>query len=402
MNKKIKILIVCQYYYPEQFLINQIAPELVKRGHQVTVLTGLPNYPSGIISEEYRHGLRRHEVLDGVEVIRCNEFGRKGGPLNLILNYMSFRYYGIKAARKLPAGYDVIFCYQLSPVSMLEPAIAYKTKYGVPILCYCLDLWPESVQAYVSKSNPIYTYISSYCKKLYQACDRIAVTSFPFINYLHSVNGIDLGKLCYIPQHADDSMLNLDMTTIPTGTINFMFAGNLGKGQKIETIIKAVAILKHRKGFVVHMVGDGTMRLKLEMLAQDLGVADKFIFHGNQKREKMPKFYAMADVLLITLRGNNAVGDTMPGKLQTYMTTGKPILGAINGAANQVIKESRCGACTNAEDYKGLAFIMASYIDNPSAYNECGENARKYFKEHFTFKVYMDSLEKELLALIKS
>lgn len=397
-----KILIISQYYYPEQFQINDIAPELVKRGHKVTVLTGLPNYPSGIIPEGYRHGKRRHEILDGVEVIRCNEFERKGGLLNLILNYVSFRYYGIKAAQKLPVGYDVIFCYQLSPVSILEPAMAYKAKYGIPILCYCLDLWPESVQAYISKSNPIYTYISSYCRKLYQACDRIAVTSFPFINYLHSVNGIDLGKLCYIPQHADDSMLTLDMTTIPIGTINFMFAGNLGKGQKIETIIKAAAILKHRKDFVIHMVGDGTMRHKLEILAHDLGVAEKIIFHGNQKRENMPKFYAMADVLLITLRGNNAVGDTMPGKLQTYMTTGKPILGAINGAANQVIKESRCGACTNAEDYKGLASIMASYIDNPSTYNECGENARKYFKEHFTFKVYMDSLEKELLALIKS
>lgn len=394
------ILIVCQYYYPEQFLINQIAPELVRRGHKVTVLTGLPNYPTGIVPDEYKHGKHRKEIIDEVEVIRCQEHGRKGGLVHLFLNYLSFIYYGIKATKSLSFSYDIVFCYQLSPITMLKPAIAYKKMYGVPIFNYCLDLWPESVQAYLSAKNPLYKLVSLYCKKLYQACDRIAVTSQPFIDYLHVVNGISKEKLCYIPQHADGSMLNMDLSRENTGVIKFLFAGNLGKGQKIETIIKAVAFLKNRKDFEVHMVGDGTMRLNLEALAHNLGVSDKLIFHGTQKREDMPKFYAMADALLITLRGNNAVGDTMPGKLQTYMTTGKPILGAINGAAKIVIEESKCGSCVKAEDAKGLAEIMEDFIKNPEKYSSCGQNAKFYFQKHFTFSIFMDSLEKELKSLV--
>lgn len=396
-----KILIICQYYYPEQFLINQIAPELVKRGHQVTVLTGLPNYPSGIIPKEYRHGLHRHEILNGVEVIRCHEHERKKGTLNLILNYLSFRYFGIKTVRKLSGNYDVVFCYQLSPITMLEPAVIYKNMYGKPILNYCLDLWPESTLSYFSESSLTYKYISLYCKKLYKSCDRIAVTSKPFIEYFQKINGIERYKLCYLPQHADETMLNLDTKAKHSNITNFMFAGNIGKGQKIETIVKATELLKNRKDFIIHIVGDGSMRANIESMVLALGLADKFIFHGNQKREDMPRFYTMADALLITLRGNNAVGDTMPGKLQTYMTTGKPIFGAINGAANQIIKESQCGACAKAEDYNGLATIMADFIDNPTTYAACGENARKYFRENFTLKYFMDNLEKELYSLVK-
>ena len=395
-----KILIVCQYYYPEQFLINQIAPELVKRGHQVTVLTGLPNYPSGIVPDEYRNGKKRHEYIDGVEIVRCEEHGRKGGPLHLLLNYLSYRRNGIKIAKSMPSGYDVVLCYQLSPITMLEPAIAYKKKYGTPILNYCLDLWPESAQAYLPKRNPLYKLISNYCRNLYASCDRIAVTSQPFIDYIHNVNNISIDNLCYIPQHADDKMLDLDMTSKDNGIADFMFAGNLGKGQKIETIVKAAAIIKDRKDFLIHLVGDGTMRAELEELARNMDVYDKFIFYGNQKRDDMPKFYSMADALLITLRGNNAVGDTMPGKLQMYMTTGKPIFGAINGAAKQVIEESKCGACVKAEDAEGLARIMSSFIDSPKVYSECGDNARNYFRKHFTFEVYMNRLEKELSSII--
>ena len=125
------------------------------------------------------------------------------------------------------------------------------------------------------------------------------------------------------------------------------------------------------------------------------------IFYGNQKREDMPQFYKMADALLITLRGNNEVGDTMPGKLQMYMTTGKPIFGAINGAANEVIKEARCGSCVKAGDYEGLAKLMKLYIEHPSDYLNCGRNAREYFKTHFTLDIYMDGLEKELESMAR-
>lgn len=391
-----KILIVCQYYWPEQFLINEIAPQLVKHGHKVTVLTGLPNYPTGIVPEEYKKG-KRDEVIDGVHVIRTYEKGRGIRKVDMIFNYMSFLVSASKKAKKLDK-FDVILCYQLSPITMLAPAIAYKNKYKLPILTYCLDIWPESAQAHIGKGK-LYGLIAKYSKNLYQKCDRIAVTSEPFISYMHEVNGIPTEKLVYIPQHANGEMIKCDLTAEDNGIVDFMFAGNLGKGQKIETIIYAASKIKDKK-FIVHIVGDGSMKVELEHLADTLGVKDKLIFHGQRSRDKMAEWYRKADALLITLRGNNFVGNTMPGKLQTYMTTGKPIFGAINGAAMQIIKEAQCGACVQAEDADGLAQIMIDYIDYPDKYSKCGENAKTYFKKHFTMDVFIDRLEKELKSLV--
>ena len=398
-----KLLIVSQYYYPEQFQINEIAPALVKRGHEVTVLTGLPNYPKGDIFEGYEEGRRREEIVDGVKVIRCNITPRRRDPVHLVLNYYSFARNGKKKALALDGDFDVVICYQLSPVLMLEPAVAYAKKHRVPLICYCLDIWPESAQGMLKMSRgPIYGYVKSFSRKLYMACDRVAVTSRPFIDYFETELGIDRSKMSYIPQHADTRLLDVDMRAEDNGIVDFMYAGNMGKGQTLDVLVRAAAELKGRNGFSVHMVGDGSKKEELEKLAEELGVKDKFIFYGNQKREDMPAFYKKADVLILTLRGNNAVGNTMPGKLQVYMTTGKPILAAINGAANEVIREADCGACVAAGDYKGLSEIMADYIDNPEKYSSAGENARKYFADNFTLETYMDKLEEEINETVKT
>lgn len=396
-----KILIVSQYYYPEQFQINEIAPELVRRGYDVTVLTGLPNYPKGEIYPGYENGQKRKEVIDGVKVIRVEEHPRKTGGKNLIMNYLSFYKNGRVAAKKLKNDYDVVLCYQLSPVTMLKPAVVYAKRNKKPLLTYCLDIWPESAKDHLN-IPVIYSAITALSKSLYRACDHISVTSRPFIDYFEDIIGFDRNKMSYIPQHADMSMLDIDFTAPDNGVTDFMYAGNMGKGQTLDVIIRAAAELKDRNDFFVHMVGDGSRKAELEDLSKELGVEDKIVFYGNQSRDAMPEFYKKADALLITLRGNNAVGNTMPGKLQMYMTTGKPILGAINGAANEVIKEAGCGKCVAAGDYKGLASIMEDYINNKEEYVDCGANARKYFLANFTLKKYCDDLEEQLKKLIES
>lgn len=387
-----KILIVCQYYYPEQFQINEIAPELVRRGHQVTVLTGLPNYPQGEIYSGYENGKKRKEIIDGVKIVRVEEYPRKQGAKNLFLNYLSFAQNGSKAIKGFSPDYDIVFCYQLSPVTMVYPAVDYAQKYKKPLLLYCLDIWPESAKDHMNIPF-VYEMIRQISKKLYQTCDHISMTSRPFIEYFKEAIGYEEAKMSYIPQHADEGMLSQNLDSEKNEIADFLYAGNMGKGQTLDVIIKAAAELKNRDDFLIHMVGDGSKRAELEELSRKLGVNKNVIFYGNQKREDMPTFYRKADALLITLRGNNAVGNTMPGKLQMYMTTGKPIFGAINGAANEVIEESGCGTCVRAGDYKGLAGLMEDYIEHPDKYSDCGEKGRSYFKDHFTLKNYMDSLE---------
>ena len=191
----------------------------------------------------------------------------------------------------------------------------------------------------------------------------------------------------------------MNMDAPDNGVVDFMFAGNIGKGQCADVIIKAAKILGKRNDYRIHMVGDGRMRKELEQMVIVAGLEKNVIFHGNQRREDMPDFYRMADALLVTLRGNNEVGNTIPGKLQMYMTTGKAILGAINGGGQEVINESHCGSCVPAGDYQGLAKLMKYYIEHPRNFSNCGGRARDYFKQHFTFDHYMSGLEKEMEKL---
>ncbi len=403
-----KILIVTQYYFPEQFQINEIAPGLVSRGHKVTVLCGIPNYPHGCVFKGYETSAeceqREQEYFKrtGVNVVHVKQHPRGHNLFSLLRNYFSFVKNSKAAVRKLPSDFDVVLGYQLSPITSMYAAVEYKMLYGTPLVYYTLDIWPVSAESILKNNkNPLMLPVARISRRIYKKADRILVTSRPFMDYLSRVNGIERERMGYLPQHAGDAMLSMDLEKeTQNGCIDFMFAGNLGKGQRIDVIVKAAAELGARVDYKVHIVGDGSMRNKLETMVQEKGLSNNVIFYGNQKREDMPLFYKNADVLLITLRGNNEVGNTMPGKLQMYMTTGKPILGAINGAANEVIKEAECGTCVCAGDYKGLADLMKSYIENPEKYKDCGFNARRYFEKHFTFEHYMIGLEKELQTLI--
>ena len=403
-----KILIVTQYYYPEQFQINEIAPELVKRGHEVTVLSGLPNYPKGVVFEGYSSAeslaLKEREYFEktGVKVIHVEQHPRGNNPFSLIRNYISFARNSKKTVRQMNKDFDVVLGYQLSPITSMEAALEYKRLYGAPVLIYTLDIWPVSAEGMLkSNRNPLMIPVKRLSRRIYQGADRILVTSRPFMDYLHRANGIDYDRMGYLPQHAGDGMINMDLRAEDNGIADFMFAGNLGKGQRLDVIVKVARILGKRKDYKIHFVGDGRMRVELENMVKECGLQDNVTFYGNQKREDMPRFYKMADALLITLRGNNEVGDTMPGKLQMYMTTGKPIFGAINGAANEVINDAKCGSCVNAGDYEGLAKLMRHYIEHPADYLNCGRNACEYFKTHFTLEHYMNGLEKELGNLVR-
>lgn len=401
-----KILIVSQYYYPEQFQINEIAPELVRRGHEVTVVCGLPNYPKGKIFEGYGTEDGRLKMEEeyfqrtGVKVIHCKNVPRGHNPVQLIRNYYSFAKESKKVVRMLSGDFDVVLGYQLSPISSMLAALEYKKLHGTPVVFYTLDIWPVSAEAMIhGKKNPIYWWVKSLSKRIYKGADRILVTSRPFIDYLNRKLGIPIDKLAYLPQHAGTEMLEMDLEAERNGIADFMFAGNLGKGQRVDVIIKAAKVLGVRKDYKIHLVGDGRMRQELEQMVKENGLEENVVFYGNQKREDMPSFYKKADALLITLRGNNEVGNTMPGKLQMYMTTGKPIFGAINGAAAEVILQAQCGSCVKAGDYEGLAQLMEFYIKHPKEHDVCGANARRYFKANFTLEKYMNGLEEELRRL---
>ena len=396
-----KILVVCQYYYPEQFRINDISEQLVKDGHSVTVLTGLPNYPMGVIPDEYRKGKKRKEVINGVNVIRCFEVGRKKGVVGMALNYASYMVSASFKALFLKKDFDLIFVYQLSPVTMALPAIIMKKRCKKPLYLYCCDIWPESMKNILPDENGmLFKIVKGLSSYIYSKCDRITVTSKNFIEYFTKVHSIPNDRVSYIPQHAEDIYLDLE-ASVNNDVVDFVFMGNMGIAQDIDCILDAAERIRHLSNFKVHFVGDGMCLDKSKQVVRDKGLGGIVVFHGRHPVEKMPDFYNMADACLLTLKADNLIGMTMPSKLQGYMAAGKAVIGAINGAAQEVISESGCGLCVDASDSLALADAMKDFIENPSKYNKCGENGRKYFKKYFTKERYMEKLKGEFDRLVE-
>ncbi|MFH2117472.1 MAG: glycosyltransferase family 4 protein [Bacillota bacterium] len=396
-----KILVISQYYYPEQFKINDICEQLVKNGYDVSVITGLPNYPIGKTPKEYRFGKKRKEIINGVKVSRCFEIGRKKGAFGLALNYLSFMLSATFKIIFLKKDFDIIFVYQLSPVTMAFPGVLLKKMTRKPLYLYSCDIWPESMKNILPNENGIiFRLIRRFSKYIYKRCDAISVTSKPFIDYFINVHNIPIDRISYIPQHAED--LNLEMNSDQIDDVtDFVFMGNIGIAQDIDCILNATEVIKDIPKFKVHFVGDGSYLEKSKLVVKEKNLDHIVVFHGRHQLEEMPKFYKIADACLLTLKADNLIGLTMPSKLQGYMAAGKAVIGAINGAAQEVIKDSQCGICVNAGDSISLSLAMKDFIINSENYKDSGKNGRDYFIKHFTKEIFMSRFEKILNELVE-
>ena len=397
-NTKKKILVICQYYKPEPFRISDICEEMVRRGHEVLVVTGYPNYPEGILYEGYGKGKHINEIINGVKIHRCYTVPRQTGSVKRLMNYYSYVVSSIQyvlskdcvASDKKP--FDVVFCNQLSPVMMADAAIAYKKKYKVPVVMYCLDLWPESLIAGgITRKSTIYKFFHFISKRIYRQMDKILIASRMFSNYLIDEFGIQSNTIEYLPQYAE-SIFEQIPPKKETGTFDFVFAGNIGEIQSIETIIKAAEMLKD-DSVTFHIVGGGTDLERVKKLSENL---ENVVFYGRKPLEEMPEFYEKADAMLVTLADDPVLSLTLPGKVQSYMAVGKPIIGAIDGEAKAVIEAAQCGFCGKAASAKELADNIKKFMSKETDRIALGQNGRKYYEMNFQRVQFIDKLE-ELL-----
>ena len=449
----LRILVVTQCFYPDIYAVNDIVEEMVKRGHKVTVLTGLPDYTTSKIPPEYRHGKRRHEHYKGADVYRVQTVARHHGPIWRSLNYLSFVVTGSLRAwtqdfTKTEAGFDVIYVWEVSPVTMAVPAIRLAKRYRKPLFLYCMDIWPECVKAMgITESNPAFPIIHAWSRLIYNACDHIAVSSKPFFAYLEKMNRVPLSRMSYLPQYADDALLLSDFTKQPDGHADFLFIGNIGKAQKLDCLIRAMSVFKKREEdssvahkVTLHIVGGGSDEERIRELAHRLGLTDRIRFYGPKPAAEAAQYYKKADVCVLTLDGSTQIGDTLPGKLQTYMAAGKPVIAAANGATKEIIEESRCGICTPAGDDRALGeallyaaeAILKTDITRAAQEEQSrddfsgktkegqrgddlsgtigdrrwaadfaayGQNARTYFRAHFTKEKHFSELERLLYRM---
>ena len=396
-----KILVVTSCFYPDIYASNDIVRILIERGHEVTVLTGLPDYTTSEIPEEYKHGKNRRQDYYGAKVVRVSIIPRRHGPIWRSLNYLSFVVNGAIAAKTLDWGdFDVIYVWEVSPVTQAIPAIILKKRYKKPIFLYCLDIWPECVKAMGFKEGTfLYNIIRSISRYCYKNCDHIAVSSEPFFDYLERVDLCNRNKMSYLPQFASSEMLKYDFEKKPNKHFDFLYIGNIGKAQDMPCLVKAIAELKERDNVTFHIIGSGSEYEKTVSYATETGAARITKFYGSKPFNEAMQYYKMADACVLTLDGSNHIGDTLPGKLQTYMAAGKPIIGAMNGAGKQIIENAKCGMCAKAGDYKKLAEFFVQYIENQEYFHFFNRNAREYFKNQFTEQIHFTILENELEKL---
>ena len=399
-----RVLFVCQHYWPEQFQTTDVCEELVRRGHEVTALVGIPNYPSGVVPDEYLDGRNREQERNGVRIVRAEEVPRKPGVIGLARNYWSYMRGADRRLSDLEGGYDVIFAYQISPVLMAEPAMRAKSLFDSPVLLYCADIWPDAVRAMMpERLGFMMPAIRSISTRIYRGADTVATNSRAYIDCFEEVHGIERSRCSYVPQYADDTYLDMDLSSDPSGKARFMVMGNIGKLQYLRVLMEAVDRLKGRGDFELHIVGTGSAIGELESFVAGHGLQDAVVFHGRHPVEEMPSFYRMADACVLTLHVPGApwISSTLPSRLQGYMAAGKPVLAAVDGSAAEVIAESGCGAAVPATDSEGLAALMTDFIDNRGRYAGCGERGRAYFRENFMRSRYMDEIENLLAETAK-
>ena len=389
-----KILVVCQYYYPEPFRISDICEALVQQGHAVTVVTGTPNYPEGIIYPGYEKGQHGDEVINGVRVHRCPLIPRKTGAIYRFLNYYSFVWSSRKYLLGMKEDFDVVFVNQLSPVMMAQGALSWAKRRGKKCLLYCLDLWPESLLVGgVKKDSAIYKLFLKISKAIYRKADAILVSSKAFIDYFESTLGIPGKDIRWLPQYAEDMFGGVTGEAKEKDTVDFLLAGNIGTLQSVETVVEAARLLQQDKKIHIHIVGGGISLDNCKALAEGL---ENITFHGRHDVSEMPGFYDMADVMMVSLVKDPALSANLPGKVQSYMAAGKPIVGPIDGETARIVRDARCGMCSPAEDPAALAETMRSIAAQPEKLSEYGENARRYYQENFRKEIFISQLIRAL------
>ena len=398
MTKK-RVLLVTQYFQPENFKCNDIAFELQRRGYEVTVLTAIPNYPQGKYFDGYGLFKRRVEYIDGVKVIRGFVIPRgKGGKIGLSLNYLSYLVSSclIALCLSLRYKYDAVFVHQVSPVTIGVAATLVKRIQRIPMYFWVLDLWPESLTAAIGLRNKfILGIFSRMVQRFYRNSDKILISSKGFAKSICE-NGDFVSKIIYFPNWVDKALTTKsDVITpdVPSGFIA-MFTGNIGASQDFGTILNAAELLKEHKNIHFVIVGDGRARKWVKDQIADRGLNETVHCVGSYPLEAMPATLAKADVLFAALKDEPIFALTVPAKIQAYMSSGKPIITMINGEAMELVLEVGCGRAVAAENSKAFADAVLQMSQLSQLEREqMGNRGREYASNNFDFTKQMTLLE---------
>jgi len=392
-----KILILTQYFWPENFQINDLALELKKQGHSVEVLTGKPNYPSGKFFSGYSFLRPFSETFHSIPVYRVPllpRFTAKGWQL--ILNYMSFVFFACFRVLYLSQKkYDLVFVFEPSPIFQALPAILLKKLYGTHLVLWVLDIWPESLEATGAMKNPrALKIVGRVVNFIYKNCDLILASSETFIPKIRARTD---RPIRHFPNWADSIFEQQVQSPNKNSEEDFIvtFAGNIGKAQSFSTILEAAHKLKDHVHIKWHVYGDGREKAWAQKKAKELGLEESVKFFGMKPLSEMPKIFSASDALLITLKKDPVFELTVPAKLQTYLACGKPIVASLDGEGADIIRKARAGYVAETENDSALAKnVLALKTLSASDRAILGENGRRFYLENYSRKMLMNRAQK--------
>lgn len=403
-----KILFVCQYFYPEVFRGNDIALHWAEDGHEVHVVTGIPNYPDGVFHQGYGWFKKRHEVVNGVRVTHLPIIPRGNNKIMLMLNYFSYFIVGwvYMLFHALFHKYDRVFVQQLSPVMMSAPGVLYKRIRKTPLYTWVLDLWPESLTAAGGINNKyVLAFFKHYVKSEYKHSDKILISSRSFEKSILEY-GDYKDKIVYYPQWSDASPndnvnvnKNDTLPELPEG-FKLMFAGAVGEAHGFECTMEAARLTKEQKEIKWVIVGDGRKLEWVREYVKEHGLEETVYTLGRFPAEAMPWFFGQADVMLVTLSDDPLFKLYAPAKISSYMAAGKPIVAVLNGEGAEMIRDAGCGWTLAAGDAEGFAKLAIDLSrKDASELAAKGANAAKYYDEHFVKEKCLKKLD-DLMGIV--
>lgn len=396
-----RILVVSQYFWPENFRINDLVDSLKERGHEITVFTGKPNYQSESFYEGYTMFGKSTDDYHGVPVLRVPLIARgKSTPVRLVINYLSFVFFSlILAPIKCRNKYDIIFVYEPSPITVALPAILLNKLKKIPLVLWVQDLWPESVSATGAiKAKIPLKLVNSLVRYIYNQCDLILIQSEAFRPSVQRYIS-DGKKIKYYPNTAED-IYRTDASCFHDEDIHFpigfkiLFAGNIGAAQDFKTILDSAVLLKEFSDIHWVIVGDGRMKDWVEKEVETRGLSKCFHLMGKHPLGMMPFFFSNSEVMLVTLKREQIFSFTIPGKIQSYLASGKPLVGCLDGEGKRIIHEANAGRIAPAQDPERLAEnVLSIYRMTDEERKKMGENGIKYYEDNFKKEKLLNNLE---------
>ncbi|MEX5441379.1 glycosyltransferase family 4 protein [Acinetobacter indicus] len=388
-----KILLLTQWFDPEPTLKGLVfAKELQRQGHEVQVLTGFPNYPTGKIYDGYKLRFKQTEYIEGIEVTRVALYpSHDSSVLKRIFNYISFAFMaaliGIFATKKT----DVIYAYH-PPLTVGVAALLIKLFRRIPIVYDIQDMWPDTLKATGMMNNEkLLNIISLVCDQVYKYVDHIVVLSPGFKQLLMNRN-VKEDKISVIYNWCDEealetkTILKEEYNQILSNKFNLVFAGNLGKAQGLDTLINVAKALQNNNQIQLVFVGDGTERELLITKVAELNL-ENVAFIPRVPMSEVGGILKRADVLIVHLKDDKLFEITIPSKTQAYMAMGKPILMAVKGDASDIVSKAQAGVIAKPEDTESILLAINSlyHLDKPNLL-KMGENSKKYYMNEMSLE----------------